>query len=139
MNKVFLIGNLTKDPDVRTTGSGTSVCTFRIAVQRRFANQQGERASDFFDVVAWRQLADLCGRYLAKGRKVAVVGRVSASAFQGQDGSPRASLEVFAEDVEFLSSRSDDGAAYTPAAPASKPAAPVDNGFKEVDDEDLPF
>ena len=80
-----------------------------------------------------------CQRYLTKGRKVAVVGRVSASAFQGQDGSPRASLEVFAEEVEFLSSRSDDGAAYTPAAPASRPAAPADNGFKEVDDEDLPF
>ena len=139
MNKAILIGNLANDPETRTTQSGIAQCTFRLAVQRRFANQNGVREADFLTIVCWRQTAELCSRYLSKGRKVAVVGRVSASAFQGQDGSPRASLEVFAEEVEFLSSRSDDGAAYTPAAPASKPAAPADNGFKEVDDEDLPF
>ena len=97
MNKVFLIGNLTKDPDVRTTGSGTSVCTFRIAVQRRFANQQGERASDFFDVVAWRQLADLCGRYLAKGRKVAVVGELQNRSYDAKDVTKRYVTEVVAD------------------------------------------
>ena len=136
MNKLTIIGNLTRDPEMRQTAAGQNVCTFTLAVNRRGKNKD---AADFFRVSAWNQLGEICYQYLAKGRKVAVVGRVSASAFQGQDGSPRASLEVFAEDVEFLSSRSDDGAAYTPAAPASKPAAPVDNGFKEVDDEDLPF
>ena len=73
MNKAFLIGNLTRDPEMRTTASGTSVCTFSIAVNRRFANQQGVREADFINIVAWRQLADLCGRYLSKGRKCAVV------------------------------------------------------------------
>ena len=136
MNQLTIIGNLTRYPEMRQTAAGQNVCTFTLAVNRRGKNKD---AADFFRVSAWNQLGEICYQYLAKGRKVAVVGRVSASAFQGQDGSPRASLEVFAEDVEFLSSRSDDGAAYTPAAPASKPAAPVDNGFKEVDDEDLPF
>lgn len=116
MNKVFLIGNLTKDPDVRTTGSGTSVCTFRIAVQRRFANQQGERASDFFDVVAWRQLADLCGRYLAKGRKVAVVGELQNRSYDAKDGTKRYVTEVVADEVEFLTPR-DRTAPVTAALP----------------------
>ena len=68
MNKAILIGNLTRDPEVRTTGSGTTVCTFTIAVNRRFQNQAGERVSDFFNIVAWRQLGELCGKYLSKGR-----------------------------------------------------------------------
>ena len=65
MNKAILIGNLTRDPEVRTTGSGTTVCTFTIAVNRRFQNQAGERVSDFFNIVAWRQLGELCGKYLS--------------------------------------------------------------------------
>lgn len=140
MNKLTIIGNLTRDPESRTTPNGNNVCTFTVAVNRRRSQNSNQPEADFFRVSVFGVVGENCQRYLAKGRKVAVVGRVSASAFQGQDGSPRASLEVFAEDVEFLSSRSDDGAAYTPAAPASKPAAaPADNGFKEVDDEDLPF
>ena len=142
MNKVFLIGNLTKDPDVRTTGSGTSVCTFRIAVQRRFANQQGERASDFFDVVAWRQLADLCGRYLAKGRKVAVVGELQNRSYDAKDGTKRYVTEVVADEVEFLTPRDRDGAGYGGASESyrggeSQAVAP--EGFTDVDDDDLPF
>lgn len=145
MNKVFLIGNLTKDPDVRTTGSGTSVCTFRIAVQRRFANQQGERASDFFDVVAWRQLADLCGRYLAKGRKVAVVGELQNRSYDAKDGTKRYVTEVVADEVEFLTPRDRDGAGYGGAPSPSESyrggesqvVAP--EGFTDVDDDDLPF
>ena len=139
MNKLTIIGNLTRDPESRTTPNGNNVCTFTVAVNRRRSQNSNQPEADFFRVSVFGVVGENCQRYLAKGRKVAVVGRVSASAFQGQDGSPRASLEVFAEDVEFLSSRSDVGAAYTPAAPASKPAAPADNGFKEVDDEDLPF
>ena len=145
MNKVFLIGNLTKDPDVRTTGSGTSVCTFRIAVQRRFVNQQGERASDFFDVVAWRQLADLCGRYLAKGRKVAVVGELQNRSYDAKDGTKRYVTEVVADEVEFLTPRDRDGAGYGGAPSPSEPyrggesQAVAPEGFTDVDDDDLPF
>jgi len=140
MNKLTIIGNLTRDPESRTTASGSTVCSFGVAVNRRRSSQNNNQPDvDYFRVSAWNALGENCQRYLAKGRKVAVVGRVSVSTYQGQDGTTRASMDVMAEDVEFLSSRSDDGAAYTPAAPASKPAAPADNGFKEVDDEDLPF
>ena len=82
MNKAIMIGNLTRDPEVRSTGSGATVCSFRIAVTRRFAGQNGERATDFFDVVAWRQLGELCGRYLAKGRKVAVIGELQTRSYE---------------------------------------------------------
>ena len=137
MNKLTIIGNLTRDPELRTTSSGINVCTFTVAVnRRRSANNNGQPEADFFRVTAWRQLGENCQRYLAKGRKVAVVGPVSVQTYTGNDGNQRFSLEVTADDVEFLSSRNDD-AGYTPAAPAA--AAPAMSGFQEVDDEDLPF
>ena len=80
MNKAILIGNLTRDPEVRTTGSGTTVCTFTIAVNRRFQNQAGERVSDFFNIVAWRQLGELCGKYLSKGRRSPLSARYRTAA-----------------------------------------------------------
>ncbi len=141
MNKLTIIGNLTRDPESRTTASGSTVCSFGVAVNRRRASQNSNQPDvDFFRVSAWNQLGENCQRYLAKGRKVCVIGRVSVSTYQGSDGTTRASLDVMAEDVEFLSSRQDD-AGYTaaPAAPASKAAPVMDAGFQEVDDEDLPF
>lgn len=142
MNKVFLTGNLTKDPDVRTTGGGTSVCTFRIAVTRRFQNQQGERVSDFFDVVAWRQLADLCGRYLAKGRKVAVVGELLTRSYDAKDGTKRYVTEIVADEIEFLSPRDNrdgsgaSGGDYSHPEPAQQQAP---EGFIDIEDDQLPF
>lgn len=97
MNKVFLIGNLTKEPESKTTQNGISVCTFNIAVGR------GKDQTDFFRVTAWRQTADNCRQYLSKGKKVAVVGTVYAEAYTAKDGQPKASLEVNADNVEFLS------------------------------------
>ena len=141
MNKLTIIGNLTRDPESRTTAGGSSVCSFTVAVNRRRSSQNSNQPdADFFRVSAWNQLGENCQRYLAKGRKVCVIGRVSVSTYQGNDGTTRATLEVMAEDVEFLSSRQDD-AGYAAAAPAAAPkAAPVmDAGFQEVDDEDLPF
>ncbi len=140
MNKLTIIGNLTKDPELRTTSSGIAVCSFTVAVNRR-KKAEGQPEADFFRVSAWRQLGDNCQRYLAKGRKVAVVGAVSVNTYQASDGSTRAQLEITADDVEFLSSRNEEGGAY-PAAPASKPkseAAPDLAGYEEVEDEDLPF
>ena len=139
MNKLTIIGNLTRDPELRTTSTGLNVCTFTVAVNRRRSGNSNQPEADFFRVTAWRQLGENCQRYLAKGRKVAVVGAVSVSTYTGNDGTTRASLEVTADDVEFLSSRNED-AGYAPAAsvqPAA--AAPAMNGFEEVDDEDLPF
>lgn len=142
MNKLTIIGNLTRDPESRTTSSGSTVCSFTVAVnRRRSAQNTNQPEADFFRVSVWNQQGENCQKYLAKGRKVAVVGRVSVSTYQGNDGTTRASLDVMADEVEFLSSRSEDGAGYTPgAAPAKPAAAPVaDTGFQEVDDEDLPF
>lgn len=139
MNKLTIIGNLTRDPELRTTSSGINVCTFTVAVNRRRSGNSNQPEADFFRVSAWRQLGENCQRYLAKGRKVAVVGPVSVQTYTGADGTTRASLEVTADDVEFLSSRNED-AGYAPAAPAQPvSAAPAMNGFEEVDDEDLPF
>lgn len=105
MNKVYLIGNLTGDPELRTTPNGISVCTFNVAVNRRYASSNGERQTDFFRVTAWRQLGETCTRWLSKGKKVAVIGEVSSRAYTAKDGSFRASLEVTADEVEFLSPR----------------------------------
>ena len=141
MNKLTIIGNLTRDPESRTTASGSTVCSFTVAVNRRRSSQNSNQPdADFFRVSAWNQLGENCQRYLAKGRKVCVIGRVSVSTYQGNDGTTRASLDVMADEVEFLSSRQDD-AGYTaaPAAAAPKAAPVMDTGFQEVDDEDLPF
>jgi single-strand DNA-binding protein len=142
MNKLTIIGNLVRDPELRTTGSGHAVCSFTVAVNRR-KSANGQQEADFFRVSAWRQLGENCQRYLAKGRKVAVVGPVSVSTYQANDGNTRAQLEVTADDVEFLSSKSEEGSTYPAtsgyqAAPAPQPATNM-AGFEPVDDEDLPF
>ena len=102
MNKLTIIGNLTRDPELRTTSQGISVCTFTVAVNRR-NTREGQPEADFFRVTAWRQLGENCGKYLAKGRKVCAVGSVSVSTYTGNDGSTKANLDVTADDVEFLS------------------------------------
>lgn len=102
MNKLTIIGNLVRDPELRTTSQGISVCTFTVAVNRRNA-REGQPGADFFRVTAWRQLGENCAKYLVKGRKVCVVGAVSVSTYTGNDGETKANLEVTAEDVEFLS------------------------------------
>lgn len=102
MNRVFVIGNLTKDPETRATGSGVSVCNFTIAVNRRFKNANGETETDYLHIVAWRQLGDLCGRYLAKGRKVAVTGSIQTRQYDAKDGTKRTAWDIVADEVEFL-------------------------------------
>ena len=143
MNKLTIIGNLTRDPETRTVSTGNTVCSFTVAVNRRRSSQNANQPeADFFRVSAWDKLGENCQRYLAKGRKVAVVGPVSVSTYEAKDGTgTRFNLEVRAEDVEFLSSRQDDQGMPAPgAAPASNGgAAKKDAGFTEVDDEDLPF
>lgn len=102
MNKITLIGNLTHDPELRATPSGVSVCSFTIAVNRRF-EQNGEKVSDFFNIKAWRGLGETCAKYLSKGKKIAVVGELQARTYQAKDGTTRMSLDVQADEVEFLS------------------------------------
>ena len=144
MNKAFLIGNLTRDPELRTLPSGVSVCTFTIAINRKFGNQQGVREADFLNIVAWRQLGETCARYLSKGRKVGVTGSIQTRSYDAQDGSKRYVTEIVADDVEFLSSVQDNNQARqneaVPPPPEPMGFAPQANGgFTEVEDDELPF
>ena len=130
MNRIFIIGNLTRDPELRVTQQGTPVCTFTVAVNRR---QQGAEAgqpdADFFRVTAWRKTAENCNRFLAKGRKVGVTGTLNLNQYKDSNGLPRYSMEVQADEVEFLS----------PKDAAEQPKPPAE-GFIQVDDQDgLPF
>ena len=134
-----IIGNLTHDPTSRTANNGRDVCNFTVAVNRRQKDASGNSIADFFKVAVWGELGKSCQQYLAKGRKVAVVGSVSVSTYQAQDGSTRANLDVVAQDVEFLTPRSADGdnrggtAQFAASAPAPAPQ-PVD-----IETDELPF
>lgn len=153
MNKVFLIGNLTKDPEMRSTQSGVAVCNFSIAVNRRFRNPQtGQQETDFLNIIAWRQLAELCSKYLAKGRKVAVTGSIQTRTYEAKDGSKRTAWDIVADEVEFLTPQNQQSSAqsapgaYTTAASkdsgaayAPQPHNDFGGGFTQVDDEELPF
>lgn len=130
MNQCFLIGNLTKDVELRTTQNGIANCAFTLAVNRRFKNAQGETETDFFNIVAWRQLAELCAKYLSKGRKCAVTGSIQNRSYQAQDGSKRYVTEIIAENVEFLSGQQ---------KPEEKPPEAPNNAFTPVGDDELPF
>ena len=139
MNKVFLIGNLVRDPEVRATQSGVAVCNFTIAVNRRFKNANGEQETDFLNVIAWRQLAELCGKYLAKGRKVAVTGSIQTRTYEAKDGSKRTAWDIVADEVEFLSTRnSEENGGYYDNSD-SKPAKKSVAELEPVEDDDLPF
>ena len=107
MNRLTIIGNLTNDPELRTTTSGKNVCGFSVAVNRR-NRIEGQPDADFFRVSAWGQLGENCAKFLAKGKKVCVVGSVSVRTYENQNHETRASMEVIANDVEFLSPKSDD-------------------------------
>lgn len=140
MNKVMLVGNLTRDPELRTGNSGKSVCNFTLAVNRRFKNAQGEMEADFPNVVAFGQTGELVAKYLAKGRKCGVVGRLQTRTYE-KDGTKRYVTEVIADEVEFLSSR-ENGSSGQSNAPAqtAAPAPEYDNqGYTQVNDDDLPF
>lgn len=137
INKLYVIGNLTADPQGKTNNDGKFVCNFSLAVNRR-QKREGQPDADFFRVAAWNQLGEHCQKFLTKGRKVCVVGSVSVRTYQAQDGSTRASMEVIAQDVEFLSPAGQGGAEQN--APASATAAAQQSGgFTAVETDELPF
>lgn len=103
MNKIILIGNVSTDPEQHTTSTGKSVCAFNLAVNRKYSGSDGDRQTDFFRVNAWGKLGDNCMKYLAKGRKVAVSGELQARLYDAKNGQQRLSLDVQADEVEFLS------------------------------------
>lgn len=141
MNKVFLIGNLTRDPEISETSGGVSVCRFSIAVNRNYSSADGERQTDFFNVTAWRGLADTIGRFTKKGHKVAVVGSIQMRTYEDNQGVRRTAVDIVAQDIEFLTSKSSNSgddfyeADAQPSAPAKK--KPTLQSFD--DDGDIPF
>jgi len=138
MNKIFIVGNLTRDPELRSTRDGIAVCSFTVAVNRRQKQQAGQPDADFFRVTAWRGLGENCARYLAKGRKVAVTGSVAVSTYTGSDGTTRASMDVNADDVEFLTPR--DSVEHAPGTVgAIEQQQRAAQQFVQVNDDDLPF
>lgn len=127
MNKITLIGNLVKDPELNTTPNGITVCRLSIAVDRK---KTAERQTDFFNIQAWRGLGDICAKYLSKGKKIAVVGELQARTYEAKDGTTKMSLDVQADEVEFLSPKDEE--------PKHKPST-QDDGFTTLESDDLPF
>lgn len=149
MNRLIIIGNLTKAPEMRSTATGLTVTTFTVAVNRKKTNETQPEA-DFFRVTAWRQLGEICAKYLDKGRKVCVVGPVSVNTYTGSDGKTRASMEVTAEGVEFLSPKDSPDLYQTQKArkdqekeaayeKAEREAIQNEKEYVNVETEDLPF
>jgi single-strand DNA-binding protein len=130
MNKQFLTGNVCGDPDMKATPAGVTVCSFVVASDRRFKDAHGEKVTDFFRVQAWRQLGDVCGKYVKKGMKVAVIGELQARTYEAKDGTTRMSLDVNADEVEFMSKAEEPKQQMTPADP---------NTFQDISSDDLPF
>ena len=149
LNRIIIMGRLTRDPELRSTPNGTSVASFTLAVDRDFKNKQtGEKETDFIDMIAWRSTAEFVARYFTKGRMAVVEGRLQIRPWTDRDGNKRTSAEVVAENVSFGDSKRDGGDSFAPSAygaPAGggyRPA-PVDahSDFAEIGEEDgeLPF
>ena len=132
MNKVFLIGNLTRDPELKQTPSGVSVCRFSIAVQRDYASQDGERQADFFECTAWRGLGESIAKYTKKGKKVAIGGSIQLRNYEDNQGVKRTAVDIIVHDCEFLSPK--DNAETSVAAPKGRPTLQAMD-----DDDDIPF
>lgn len=158
MNKVFLIGRLTRDPELRYTGSNLPVATFSLAVNRNFTSQSGEREADFINIVVWRKQAENVKNYLTQGSQVAIDGRIQTRTYDGEDGKKRYITEVIADNVQFLDSKSsrEGGASsnnsYNDVTPSdfSSSMQPQTTSVKndpfsdfgssiEINDDELPF
>ena len=140
MNKVFLIGNLTRDPELTETASGVAVCHFAIAVNRGYASQDGERQTDFFNCTAWRGQAETIARYTKKGKKVAVSGSIQIRNYEDNQGARRTAVDIIVQDCEFLSPK-DNGDSFDDVMDAPRQSAPKKKPTLQAmdDDSDIPF
>lgn len=136
LNKVFLMGNLTRDPELRYVPSGSAVANFSIAINRTYKDNAGEKKEDvsFIRVVVWGKMAEICGEYLTKGRPVLVEGRLKSRSWEGQDGQKRSALDVVAINVQFLGSRGDK---TQETAPKSRQENSNDGGYDKIESIDL--
>ena len=135
MNKVILVGNLTRDPELSETPSGVAVCRFAIAVSRDYASADGTRETDFFNITVWRGRAENCGKYLKKGNKVAIVGSLQNRSYEDKDGIKRNVTDIVANEVEFLSPKAqgEEGDTTVVSARRERPQ------LEAIDDNQLPF
>ena len=137
MNKVILIGNLTRDPELTETPSGVAVCRFAIAVSRDYANADGTRETEFFTITVWRGRAENCGKYLKKGNKVAVIGSLQNRSYEDKDGIKRNVNDIVANEVEFLTPKSAQADFdEEPVVTATRRERPQ---LEAIDDNQLPF
>ena len=132
MQRITLIGNLTHDPETRSTPNGVTVCSFTVAVSRKYAPEGKDKIADYFRVNVWRQLGDICARYLSKGKKVAVSGELQARTYTAKDGTTRLSLDVQADEIEFLSTK---GSGETAKVEESKDP----ENWPDMSSDDIPF
>lgn len=153
-NKVIMMGRLVSDPELRTTPQGVNVCSFRIAVDRRFQQKGEERKSDFFNIVAWRQQAEFVNRYFSKGRMILVEGELTTRNYTDKNGNPSTWYEIVADRISFTGEKSQGGAyseyaasasssapapSQAPAAPAPQVSAPAGDFSPAATDDDYPF
>ena len=142
INSVVLMGRLTADPELRTTTTGKSVCSFSIAVDRGYSKNAEERQADFINIVAWENTANFVCRYFSKGSMIAIQGQIQTRRYEDKTGAKRTAFEVVAREVSFCGSKSETGTVSRPAAPEQPPVYQNANqcDFEEItDDEDLPF
>ena len=135
LNRIIVMGRMTRDPELRRTNSGTAVASFTVAVDRDFKSQSGEKETDFIDVVAWRNTAEFASKYFSKGRMAVVEGRLQIRDWTDKDGYKRRCAEIVADSVYFGDSKRDGGDTVQ-----SEPQSEPQSGFSEVEDDgDLPF
>ncbi len=140
MNKVFLIGNLTRDPELTETSSGVPVCHFSIAVNRNYSSNNGERQTDFFNCTAWRATAETIARYTKKGKKVSVVGSIQLRNYEDNQGVTRTAVDIICQDIEFLSPKDSDDS-FNDVNESPRQSAPKRKPVLQAmdDDSDIPF
>jgi len=139
-NKIFIVGNLGRDPELRYTAQGTPVCSFSMATNERRKDKNGEMQdhTTWFRITLWNRLAETASQYLQKGKQVYIEGKLRVEEYVDRDGKPRHSLEVFATDMQFIGSRNDEAAPYERAASAGASSGPAD-AQPDLSDEDIPF
>ena len=141
------MGRLVADPELRTTGSGISVTSFTVAVDRRFVRQGEERQADFIDVIAWRQTAEFVSKYFRKGSMIAVQGSIQTRMYEDKNGNKRKAVEIVADNASFCGSKAESGTgggysrndSFAPAQPAPSYSTADEGDFKEIPEDDLPF
>lgn len=146
LNNAVIMGRLVADPELRTTGSGISVSSFTVAVDRRFNRQGEDRQADFIDIIAWRQTAEFVCKYFRKGSMIAVQGYIQTRMYEDKSGNKRKAVEIVADNVSFCGSKAESGTGsysrdggYAAAQPAPSYSTADEGDFKEIPEDDLPF